>query len=155
MSDYKFYSKNGILFRFLRDVLLKDEFHNVMQKISEELRIDDNHMLEKIYMNKYDVIELHNMGHLIGLHSHSHSTLMNTFDYKRSLYEYSKNKDFLESLTNASITVAAYPLGKYNIESIRALKKINVKYAFESKRTNNSSAFKLSRIDVADVLVKR
>lgn len=155
LSDFKFYSKSDIVFRFIRDVLLKKEFHSVMQEISAELRIDDSQLLEKIYMNKHDVIELQNTGHLIGLHSHSHSTLMNTFDYESSLYEYSKNKKFLESLTNAGIIVAGYPLGKYNSESIKALKKIGVKYAFESKRTNNSSAFKLSRVDVADVLVKR
>lgn len=92
LSDFKFYSKRDIVFRFLRDELLKNEFYSVMQEIFAELRIDDSQLLEKIYMNKHDVIELQNTGHLIGLHSHSHSTLMNTFDYERSLYEYSRNK---------------------------------------------------------------
>jgi hypothetical protein len=45
-----------------------------------------------------------------------------------------------------------YSFGKYNEYTIKALKKIDIQFGFESNKTDNSSSFKLSRVDIADIM---
>jgi hypothetical protein len=39
LSNYTFYSHNDKLFRFVRDVLLLDDYHDIMQKIAKEKKL--------------------------------------------------------------------------------------------------------------------
>ena len=42
-------------------------------------------------MNKNDLVEINDMGHTIGLHSHSHPTLMEKLSEDEQFAEYDKN----------------------------------------------------------------
>jgi peptidoglycan/xylan/chitin deacetylase (PgdA/CDA1 family) len=152
LSNYTFYSHNDKLFRFVRDVLLLDEYHDIMQKIAKEKNVIIENLVDTIYMNQDDIKKLNSSGHFIGLHSHNHSTVMDVMDYEQSLNDYTFNKSILEKIIMKQITIAAYPLGKYNEYTINALKKIDIQFGFESKKTDNSSSFKLSRVDIADIM---
>jgi peptidoglycan/xylan/chitin deacetylase (PgdA/CDA1 family) len=152
LSNYAFYSHNDKLFRFVRDVLLLDEYHDIMQKIAKEKSVIIENLVDTIYMNQDDIKKLNSSGHFIGLHSHHHSTVMDVMDYEQSLNDYTFNKSILEELIMKQITIAAYPLGKYNDYTIKALKKIDIQFGFESKKTDNSSSFKLSRVDIAGIM---
>jgi peptidoglycan/xylan/chitin deacetylase (PgdA/CDA1 family) len=152
LSKYSFYSYNDKLFRFVRDVLLTIEYHEIMQKIAKEKNVIIKNLVDTIYMNQDDIKKLNSSGHFTGLHSHHHSTVMDAMNYEQSLNDYSLNKSILEKLILKEITIAAYPLGKYNEDTIKALKNIDIQFGFESKKTDNSSSFKLSRVDIADIL---
>ena len=53
---------------------------------------------EKLFMSVNDIETLHDNGHTIGLHSHSHPTQIHNLDYESQLEEYTKNYEFISSI---------------------------------------------------------
>ncbi|MCP5006196.1 MAG: polysaccharide deacetylase family protein [Planctomycetes bacterium] len=64
----------------------------------------------------------------IASHTHSHPDL-STLSYSKQYREISKSKDLLENLLHKEIISFAYPYGKFNNDSIDAIKKSNFKLA--------------------------
>jgi peptidoglycan/xylan/chitin deacetylase (PgdA/CDA1 family) len=59
----------------------------------------------------------------IGGHTVYHPPDIKKLDYDRVLYELMENKRWLESILDRKITRFAYPRGRYNEETIKALKE--------------------------------
>ena len=89
-------------------------------------------MNEKIYINKNDLKVLSKDNNTIGIHSHSHPTNFNKLSFNDQFRELKMNKIKLEKIINKKIFSLAYPLGKYNKNTLRILKKLKIELAFLS-----------------------
>lgn len=91
-----------------------------------------------IYMNKQQVKELSDDGHVIALHTWDHHDVRK---YKNEDWEIqiAKPARELEALTGKPVQYFAYPFGAWNKEAIPELKKNNIKAAFQLSARRDSS----------------
>lgn len=151
LSEFSFYSPMDRKFRYFRDVLIKKEFHFVMKKMMESHNFNER-LFNKIWMSDLNIKNLNNSGHMIGLHSHSHAVDMDKWTYNQSISDYKKNKLILEKILKNKIMIAAYPLGRYNDSTVKALKQLGIVNALTSKPENNNDEFHIDRIDIAEII---
>jgi peptidoglycan/xylan/chitin deacetylase (PgdA/CDA1 family) len=144
------YSYNDRLFRYIRDnVLSKDEFKNLILEMIKTKNLNVKDLIRNIWMTKDEIKELAKT-QLIGLHSCNHPTRMDLVDEKQQYNEYKDCKDCLEILINKNIYTLSYPCGRYNKDTFKICKEINIKYAFISYLTKidlENKNFLIQRID--------
>tara|TARA_A100001015_G_scaffold236055_1_gene268064 strand:- start:866 stop:1819 length:954 start_codon:yes stop_codon:yes gene_type:complete len=126
-----YYSLNDIKFRLVRNQFLTNtEYKKIMFFLFEKKKYNYKKSLKKLYMDRSDLIKLVKDGHTIGLHSHSHQTLINAQNINNQIKEYKLNKKFLEKIIKKKICSASYPFGNFNNQTLKALNKIGIKFAF-------------------------
>ena len=132
-SKFPFYSKNDIKFRFLRNkIISKKEFRNIVIKLLSIKNLSLLDIAEKIWIDRKKIKEISDSGHEIGLHSHNHPYEMKNLNYKTQFFEYCKNKDLITSIIRKEPISVAYPLGSYNYETLKVMKKLKIKLGFRS-----------------------
>ena len=98
---YPFYSISDVKFRLVRDVLLtKEEYKLIMFEMFKEKNFVPENYYEFLFMSNKNIMEIKKMGHLIGLHSHSHPTLIEKMQQSEQVNEYEKNIDILSQILN-------------------------------------------------------
>lgn len=130
LSSYPFYSDNDRKYRFLRDVILKEKYFDIVLELMEQKDYSISGRKGNLFMSINDLKILHDNGHSLGLHSHNHSTSFNHLSYEKQLDEYSTNYDFITSITNEKINSMSHPLGNYNNDTLKILKKLDIKVGF-------------------------
>lgn len=146
-KKFSFYSISDIKYRFIRDNLIsQDEFKKINLILFKKNKFNYKKKHDLFYMSEKNIKTLLIHSHEIGLHSHSHPTNISNLSYKSQLNEYKKNKLILEKLTKEKITSMSHPCGKYNSNTIKVLKNleintgfsnvINSKFNFKSKNSN-------------------
>ena len=156
LSSYTFYTVNDKKYRFLRDVILKDKYYEVVLGMIKEKNYSMSPRIENLFMSTEDIKTLYKSGHTIGLHSHSHSTRMNELSYKDQLEEYSMNYDFINSITNDNVTSMSHPCGNYNDDTLKILKKLDIKVGFRDSMIPSycKSALEIPREDHTNIIKK-
>ena len=146
---WKFYSISDLKFRFIRDrVLDRYKFEKISIDLFNKKKFNYRKMNKNIYINKKNLQILSKDGNTIGLHSHTHPTNFDNLSYKKQLEELIKNKKILEKITKNEIYSMAFPLGRYNKNSFKVLKKLRIKIAFLSQpNLKSKNLYKISRED--------
>ena len=138
----KYYSKNDIIFKIARDNYINEKnYKKVMLKMFNNKKVDIKLLTKKLYMSKNEIKDISNLGHIVGLHSHSHNHKNHQFSFKEELDDYKKNKKILEKTIKKKIYCLSYPFGNYTINSEKILNKLNIKYAF-CKNSVTTNVFK-------------
>lgn len=161
-NKFPHYSISDIKFRIVRDDFLKKkEYEKNMQLMFDQKKFIPSKHYKKLFMNKSDILEIYNLGHTIGLHSHSHPTLMEELDKDEQYNEYKKNKKILKREIGCNINSMSHPCGSYNKTTLKILKRLNIGIGFKQimtienekgmKNVNNSS-LELARQDHADIM---
>lgn len=133
LDIYKFYTKEDKKFRFCRDIILqKKEYNFIVEKMMKTKKYRKKDRKKYLFMSTKDIKEMNKKGHTIGLHSHTHPTKIDNFDYKLQYNEYLKSKKILEKILNKKIWAMSHPCGNYNNNSLKVLKKIGIKIGFRS-----------------------
>ena len=149
---YPFYSISDVKFRLVRDVLLtKEEYKLIMFEMFKEKNFVPENYYEFLFMSNKNIMEIKKMGHLIGLHSHSHPTLIEKMQQSEQVNEYEKNIDILSQILNCDkkeFKYMSHPCGSYNNSTLNILKKLGVELGFKNvmnieieknmKKINNS-----------------
>ena len=149
LSEFKFYSRNDRLFRYLRDIILNEEnYDSIMKLMMKNKKFNKKNVSKKLYFSKQDLKKINKQNHIIGLHSYTHPTNMDKLSYKKQLLEYKKNKQFIEKELKCKVETMAHPCGKFNKNTIKVLKKLNIKLGFGIS-SNNKNMFNISRLDSA------
>ena len=79
---FPFYSIKDIKFRLVRDLFLtKNQYEEIMFQMFKEKNFNHKEFLKKFFFQKNDLQVLNQLGHLIGLHSHSHPTFIEKLSY--------------------------------------------------------------------------
>ena len=85
---YQVYSENEIKFRMVRDMLLNPkEYKDIMFKMFDEKKFNHKDLYKILAMGNHHLKKIHELGHLIGLHSHSHPPLLENLPYNKQLNE--------------------------------------------------------------------
>jgi peptidoglycan/xylan/chitin deacetylase (PgdA/CDA1 family) len=146
------YSIEDIKFRFVRDVFLKKEKYNeIMFSMMIDKNFEPKKFYNKLFFNNQDLKNLNNLGHLVGLHSHTHPTLFESLNYDNQQIEYEKALSVLCKILNKSkkeIKWMSHPNGSYNLDTLEILKNLGIELGFKQimaiepekgmKKINNS-----------------
>jgi len=87
------------------------------------------------FMNWQEVCELHNNGHSIQSHGHSHKFL-NHLAEKEVIFELGQSSNLIKENTRMAPTAFSCPGGRYNKRVIKIAKEIGYKKMFTSKPYN-------------------
>jgi peptidoglycan/xylan/chitin deacetylase (PgdA/CDA1 family) len=159
-EKFPYFSDNDIKFRIVRDSILSEKKYDlIMEKFLKKYKFKKKEVLSKIFFTKENVKKLHSYGHIIGLHSHSHPTMISNMSYKNQKIEYELNKKYLENITSHTIKAMSHPCGSYNFNSLKILKKLNIEIGFKQIMTRdkrmkkiNQSHLEIARHDCPSIL---
>ncbi len=154
LSEFKFYTNEDRKFRFVRDKILGPErYFRIMDAMLQKSKFNINNLLDFLWMNSKNIKELHDDGHIIGLHSHSHPTEISTLPASEQKNEYRKNADILSSLLGGFELTMSHPCNSYNKATLEIAKEIYIKLGFRSNMAlSNYSYLENPRRDHIDVL---
>ncbi len=162
-KKFPHYSINDIKFRLLRDNLLsKNEYRNLMNEMFFIKSFDINKFYKFLYMSNQNLRKLKDLGHIIGMHSHTHPYLLEKLNYNEQMREYRNNKKFLSNIlgcNDSEILSMSHPCSSYNQNTLRVLRKLNIKIGFTSstfldKKTKklNNSQYEIAREDHCTII---
>ena len=164
---FPIYSINELRFRFLRDFYLEDNrYENIMNKIFRLKNFNKKDHLDLLFMNKRDLKSIKNLGHTIGLHSHSHPPSFEKLSYEKQFLEIKNSKSILAKLLkidNKEIKTMSHPSGSYNKNTLKILSAAGIELGFKQimtienekgmKKINNSK-FEIARNDHINLIKK-
>ena len=164
---YPLYSISDIKFRLVRDVLLtKAQYEETMFSMFKEKQFNYNDFSKKLFFQKNDLQTLDNLGHLVGLHSHSHPTLLEKLSYDEQKSEYENCLSSISDILNKpknEIKFMSHPCGSYNADTLEILKELGIELGFKqimtiesekSMKKVNNSFLEIARQDHA-IIFKR
>jgi peptidoglycan/xylan/chitin deacetylase (PgdA/CDA1 family) len=136
LSAFPFYTDNDRWFRYLRDLILgKSKYDEIMNQLMIDRHFNQESASKNLWMSDKDIQELHTNGHIVGLHSYSHSTMLHLLTMDQQEAEYQKNFDHLSSVLSIGPVAMSHPCGNYNDDTLRILKRFGIRIGF---RSNNS-----------------
>ena len=158
------YSIEDIKFRLIRDNFLsKSQYEEIMFLMFNEKKFNHKDFSKKLFFQKNDLQTLNNQGHIIGLHSHSHPTLLEKLSYDEQKNEYKKNLSLLSNILDKpknEIKSMSHPCGSYNNVTLEVLKELGIELGFKqimtierekSMKKVNNSFLEIARQDHADI----
>lgn len=159
---FPFYSNDDIIFRIVRDeILSKRNYAKIMSKLFLIKKFNPQKIIKKIFFDRKDVFKLIKDGHTLGLHSHSHPTLMEKKKYNFQFKEYKYCKQILKKKFSQVAYSMSHPNGSYNNHTLNILKKLNIQLGFKQtlkvekkkrmKKINNSY-LEIARVDHSNLL---
>ena len=153
LKKFKFYTEDEKLYRYLRDfVLTKKEFLVIHKKLFKKFKFSEKKVVKKLWISKEDLKKIINLRHVIGLHSHSHSSNITDKKYYAQYLEYKNNLQSLKKIYNRKIFSSSHPFNRFNQDSIKALKKLGITLSFKALYDKKFDAMSLPRIDSVNIL---
>jgi peptidoglycan/xylan/chitin deacetylase (PgdA/CDA1 family) len=154
LKDCTFYTDNDRTFRYLRDQVLKPYRYNLlMDKMLVDYRVDLDSLKNILWITKENLKELYNKGHMIGLHTHTHPTLTESFDKVEQMNEYKRNSEILCKILGKHPVTMSHPCNSYNNDTISILEELNVKLGFRANMNSClHSMYEFPREDHANIL---
>ena len=155
LSNFKFYSVNDRLFRYLRDnILTKDLYENYMFKLMLEKNAKIKDIAPKLWINKEQLLNIKNKNHIIGLHSHNHPTVIHKLSYKQQQKEYDENYEYLLKNLSYKPSSVSHPCGNYNKITLDILNNKGITVGFRSNmhKLNNITRLEIPREDHMNIL---
>ncbi len=161
ISKIKFNSRYDDQLTFIIKQLLQKDLNlklrsKVLNKlIKENTPYEKEFLLKKMYFNLKHAKEIIKEGHELGMHTVNHHWL-NSLNYKHQAHEikeniniYKKNHLFFEDIT------FCYPYGAYNSNTLKILKKNNIKFGVTTSPEKfyiKSNKLLIPRFDTNDFL---
>ena len=158
------YSIEDIKFRLVRDIFLtKSQYEETMFLMFKEKQFNYKDFFKKLFFQKDDLIRLDSLGHLVGLHSHNHPTLLEKLNYDEQKDEYEKCLSSISNILDKpknEIKYMSHPCGSYNKDTFEILKELGIELGFKQimtiepekgmKKINNSF-LEIARQDHAEI----
>lgn len=154
LSVFPFYSENDRWFRYLRDITLgSTKYYELMVHLMSDNNYNVEDVISTLWMTEDHVKSLRNNGHIIGLHSYSHPTMIHTLDKEQQEEEYRRNYNHLTQVLGEKVTAMSHPCGNYNSDTLSILRKLGIKIGFRSSMstTKIESNLEIPREDHTNV----
>lgn len=104
------------------------------------------------FLNEENILELHEKGHFIGSHSHTHPMIFRSLNYSEMLEEWKISKHILEDITGKEILSCSIPGGDADQKTYESAIESGFKYIFDSEpiilTRNLKSAEIIGRISI-------
>lgn len=153
LMNSPFYSDADRRFRFIRDkVLGEDRYNYIMDSMLEAYDYDVNKWKDKLWMSKENLKDLADNGNIIGLHSHTHSTVLGTYSFEKQKMEYDQCKHILEGFLDEPIKTVSYPCNSYNEDTEIIMKQLGINMGFTANINDEHGALFVPREDHANIL---
>ncbi len=141
-DKFPFYSIEDIKFRLVRDNFLnKTKYEEIMFSMIKEKNLNYKKIYKKLFFQKDDLKKLDNLGHLVGLHSHNHPTLLEKLNYDEQKNEYKKCQSLISNILDKpknEIKYMSHPCGSYNNDTLEVLKELGIELGFKQIMTIES-----------------
>lgn len=151
-----YYTENDRRFRYVRDRFLTGgQYDQVMNEMMRRSGYQIEDHLDILWMNKDHINTLHKSGHMIGLHSHTHPTILGDMSETEQRFEYYENKRIIESLMGDEVVAVAYPCNSYNTDTINIMEELGINIGFRANMANfflKSPILEIPRADHADIV---
>lgn len=130
--DAPYYTENDRRFRYVRDfALLPKEYDEIISEMMKKMEFDIEKECKGIWINRDEIQKLNREGHVIGIHSHTHPTVMSNLSYGEQLEEYGTCQELLgDMLPGTEINTVSYPCDYYNHDTLRIMDSLGVKLGF-------------------------
>lgn len=89
------------------------------------------------FLKPNQIKELHERGHIIASHSHSHPRDISKLSFEQILEEWVKSKSILEKITRSTIEYASIPGGAISEQVIEAMVDAGYRFLYTSEPTIN------------------
>jgi len=160
---FPFYSTEDVKFRLVRDnFITKTDYDKIIISVMDEKKFKPREVHSILFFSKEDLKNLHKLGHLIGLHSHNHPTLLEKLSYKEQKNEYEKCLSIISKILDISkndIKYMSHPCGSYNDNTLRILEDLDIELGFKQimklekgMKSINNSHFEIAREDHSNIL---
>ncbi|MBC8296158.1 MAG: polysaccharide deacetylase family protein [Pelagibacterales bacterium] len=159
------YSIEDIKFRLVRDLFLtKSHYEETMFLMMKEKQFYFKKFYPRLFFNSNDLKKLNSLGHLVGLHSHNHPTLLEKLNYDEQKKEYLNCISTISKILNKSVNDIkwmSHPCGSYNNNTLEILKELGIELGFKEsmaietekgmKKVNNSF-LEIARQDHSNII---
>jgi len=154
LSEYPFYTEGDRKFRYIRDKILKaSEYDQIMNKMINSKGLIFQDLSKELWLGTEHLQALQSKGHIIGLHSHSHPTVMANLPYDTQQLEYQKNFDIFSKILSEKPFTMAHPSGSYSDDTLKILRDLGIRLGFRANMLQKKySRLELPREDVAVLL---
>jgi peptidoglycan/xylan/chitin deacetylase (PgdA/CDA1 family) len=154
LAESPFYTDADKRFRYVRDqVLGARHYPALMDRMIRESGFDIRRCARSLWMDDLAVRSLHEAGHVIGLHSHTHPTCMAELSDDEQRYEYRSNFNHLTSLLGEPPAAVSHPCNSYDDRTLAILRGLGIKLGFRSDMSDGSHGpLELPREDHANLM---
>ncbi len=154
LVDFPFYSDSDRRFRFVRDeVLGKEAYDAAMYALMESKGFDVDSVAQGLWMDRDQLKELHDEGHIVGLHSYTHPTRLGELSRNDQMGEYQANFDDLVTVLGEKPVAMSHPCNSYNADTFGVLRDLGIQLGFRANMAKSREhEFEFPRIDHAIVL---
>ena len=161
---FSHYSIEDVKFRLVRDIYLtKSQYEEIMFLMMKEKQFNFKEFYPKLFIDSNDLKKLDSLGHLVGLHSHNHPTLLEKLNYNEQKNEYEQCLTTISRILDkpkSEIKYMSHPCGSYNKNTLEILKELGIELGFKQimtiepekgmKKINNS-LLEIARQDHAEI----
>lgn len=151
----RFYTDDDRWFRYLRDRVLDDgRYRELMHGMMRARSYDAEQAARELWVTSENVRRLSEGGHVVGLHSDTHPTVMAALPPERQKQEYARNQAELADLIGAPPRTMSHPCNSYNADTLAILSELGVTTGFRADLApvSGRSALERPRIDHADLV---
>lgn len=103
-----------------------------MDDMLNKYQYDAQKNSELLWIKNEQIKNLHADGHIIGMHSHTHPTVMINKTFDEQMQEYGENQEILQSITGGKIFSISYPCNSYNQDTLRCMRKLDIEIGFRA-----------------------
>ncbi len=87
----------------------------------------------KGFLEEKDILTLHNSGHTIGSHSHTHPMIFRSLRYDQMLEEWKTSKDILENILDEEVLYCSIPGGDSDLKTYESATEAGFRFIFDSE----------------------
>lgn len=133
LAEFPFYTEADRRYRFLRDDVLGPAEHTrTLDAMMRKAGIDATHVAQDLVLGEAEIRSLADMGHAIGLHSHTHPTRFADLPLSEQERELRQNRSVIETVIGRAPVSMSHPNGSYGPETLAILQDLGVQVGFRS-----------------------
>jgi peptidoglycan/xylan/chitin deacetylase (PgdA/CDA1 family) len=149
--EIKVYTTADRRFRYVRDEILGPQrYEAIMWHMIRTSGWAERIPKSLLWMDDACLRTLTDEGHLIGLHSYSHPTLLERLPLAEQQVQYTRNRDHIVRATGRAPTSMSHPCNSYTPETLPMLHELGVSCGFRADMSKTDyTALELPRMDHA------
>jgi peptidoglycan/xylan/chitin deacetylase (PgdA/CDA1 family) len=156
LKDFDFYSQADRRFRYLRDhVLGNAAYEAIMWQMIRETGWEDRISPKLLWIDDVALASLAADGHVIGLHSYSHPTVLASLSAADQELEYARNARHLTKCLGAPPAAMSHPCNSYNATTLDILARMGIRLGFRSNMAKlDGGALEMPRRDHSSIMAE-
>lgn len=148
LEPFAFYSDDDRRVRFLRDeVLGPDRSAELLDEMMAARGVPPASLAENLWLSAAELKALHDQGHVVGLHSHTHPLRMARLSEPEQEAEYAINSERLAAVTGERPRTMSHPSNSYDARTLAVLGRLGVTLGFRSDMRGGGGPLEQPRQD--------